>query len=90
MALITPQGMGMGDVKLAGLIGLVLGALAWRSVVVGAVMGFLLGGLGAVVALLLGRRRKDTIPFGPYLAAGAVVAALFAVPIASWYTGRLG
>jgi leader peptidase (prepilin peptidase)/N-methyltransferase len=90
VALISPAGMGMGDVKLAALIGLVLGSIAWRYVVVAAVSGLLLGGLGAVVALLAGRSRKDTIPFGPFLAAGAVVSALFGGPIATWYGGRLG
>jgi leader peptidase (prepilin peptidase)/N-methyltransferase len=90
VALISPAGMGMGDVKLAALIGMMLGSLGWKYVVVGAVSGMLLGGAGAVVALLLGRSRKDTIPFGPFLAAGAVVAALLAGPIATWYGGRLG
>ena len=89
VALIAPRGMGMGDVKLAALIGLVLGALGCRYVAVAAVGGALLGGLGGVVALAMGRSRKTTIPFGPYLAAGAVLAALFAGPIASWYLGRL-
>jgi leader peptidase (prepilin peptidase)/N-methyltransferase len=89
LALVSPAGMGMGDVKLAGLIGMVLGTIAWKYVVVAAAGGALLGGVGGVVALLLGRSRKDTIPFGPFLAAGAIVAALFAGPIASWYGGRL-
>ncbi len=90
VALVSPAGMGIGDVKLAGLIGLVLGSLAWRYMVVAAATGVLLGGLGAVIALLLGKSRKETIPFGPFLAAGAIIAALAAGPIASWYGGRLG
>ena len=90
VALISPGGMGMGDVKLAALIGLVLGALGWRYVAVAAAGGVLLGGVGAVVALVLGRSRKDAIPYGPFLAAGAVVSALLAGPIAAWYGGRLG
>ncbi|MFN2589322.1 MAG: A24 family peptidase [Actinomycetota bacterium] len=89
VALVSPAGMGMGDVKLAGLIGLVLGAVGWKYVAVAAVGAALLGGVGGVVALLLGRSRKDTIPFGPYLAAGAMVSALLAGPIAAWYGGRL-
>jgi leader peptidase (prepilin peptidase)/N-methyltransferase len=89
VALISPRGMGIGDVKLAALIGLVLGSLGWKYVAVAAVSGTLLGGLGGVAALLAGRGRKETIPFGPYLAAGAVVAALFAGSIAAWYGGRL-
>jgi leader peptidase (prepilin peptidase)/N-methyltransferase len=90
IALAIPHGMGMGDVKLAAVMGMVLGALGWNHVVVGAVLGLLLGGLGSVVALAIGRSRKDTIPFGPFLAAGAGLSALFADPIASWYTSRLG
>jgi leader peptidase (prepilin peptidase)/N-methyltransferase len=90
IAVAMPHGMGMGDVKLAAVMGLVLGALGWNHVVVGAILGVLLGGLGSVVALVAGRSRKDTIPFGPFLAAGAVLSALFADPIASWYSSRLG
>jgi leader peptidase (prepilin peptidase)/N-methyltransferase len=89
IALVSPGGIGMGDVKLAALIGLVLGALGWAYVGVAVMVAIIAGGLGAVIALLLGKRRKDTIPFGPYLAAGAVVAALAARPIASWYAGLL-
>jgi leader peptidase (prepilin peptidase) / N-methyltransferase len=87
MALVMPAGMGMGDAKLAALIGLVLGALGWRYVGVAVGLGILAGGVGAVVALARGASRKDAIPFGPYLAAGAVAAALFAPQLASWYAG---
>lgn len=82
---LVSGGMGMGDVKLAGLIGVVLGALGLRYVGVAAAAAIVLGGLGAIVALVLGSGRKSAIPFGPYLAAGAVVAAFFAEPIANWY-----
>jgi leader peptidase (prepilin peptidase)/N-methyltransferase len=77
--------MGMGDVKLAALIGLVLGSLGLRYVGVAAGAAIVLGGVGAIVALLLGRGRKSAIPFGPYLAAGAVVSAFWGGPIADWY-----
>jgi leader peptidase (prepilin peptidase) / N-methyltransferase len=82
------RGMGMGDVKLAAVIGLVLGALSLRFVGVAAGAAIVLGGLGGLVALAMGRGRKSAIPFGPYLAAGAVVAGLWGEPIASWYIGR--
>jgi leader peptidase (prepilin peptidase)/N-methyltransferase len=81
-------GMGMGDVKLAAVIGLVLGSLGLRFVGVAAAAAIVLGGLGAVVALVMGKGRKSAIPFGPYLAAGAVVAGLWSEPLASWYIGR--
>ena len=87
VALVSPGGMGMGDVKLAALIGLVLGALGLRYVGVAAALGILTGGLGAVVALALGRDRKDAIPFGPYLALGAAAAVFTAPTVAGWYAG---
>lgn len=85
VAVLSPGGMGMGDVKLAGLIGLVLGALGLRYVGVAIALAVLAGGLGAVGALVAGRSRKSAIPFGPYLAAGAAVAAFWATPIAGAY-----
>jgi leader peptidase (prepilin peptidase)/N-methyltransferase len=90
IALLYPGGMGFGDVKLAGLLGLYLGWLGWSSVVVGAFAGFLLGGL-AGVALLLTRRagRKSAIPFGPAMLAGAMLAVFLAAPIATWYRSLL-
>ncbi|MBI4259528.1 MAG: prepilin peptidase [Actinobacteria bacterium] len=86
VAFVSPAGMGMGDVKLAALIGLVLGSLGLSYVAVAAALGVLLGGVGAVLALLLGRAgRKQAIPFGPYLATGAVLAAFVGPEIASAY-----
>jgi leader peptidase (prepilin peptidase)/N-methyltransferase len=87
VAMLFPGGMGMGDAKLAALIGLVLGALGWRYVGVAAMLGVLAGGVGALVALAKGGSRKDTMPFGPYLAGAAIVAALFAPHLATWYSG---
>jgi leader peptidase (prepilin peptidase) / N-methyltransferase len=82
---VLSRGMGMGDVKLAALIGAVLGALGLRYVGVAAGAAILLGGLGAIVALAIGRDRRSAIPFGPYLAAGAVVAAFWGEPLGAWY-----
>ncbi|MFN2545476.1 MAG: A24 family peptidase [Actinomycetota bacterium] len=91
VALISPRGMGMGDVKLAALIGLVLGSLGMRYVAVAAGAAILAGGLGAVVVLLAGRGgRKQAIPFGPYLAAGAVVSTFAAPQIAQAYLHLVG
>jgi leader peptidase (prepilin peptidase) / N-methyltransferase len=87
VALVSPGGMGMGDVKLAALIGLVLGALGLRYVGVAAMLGILTGGVGAVVALALGRDRKEAIPFGPYLALGAAAAVFTGPAVAGWYAG---
>jgi leader peptidase (prepilin peptidase)/N-methyltransferase len=85
---VVSRGMGMGDVKLAALVGLVLGSIALRYVGVAAGAAVVLGGLGGVVALAMGRGRKSAIPFGPYLAAGAVVAGLWGDVIADWYLER--
>jgi leader peptidase (prepilin peptidase) / N-methyltransferase len=82
---LVSRGMGMGDVKLASLIGLVLGSLGLGYVGVAAGAAIALGGVGAIVALLIGRSRKAAIPFGPYLAAGAIVAAFWGSQIADWY-----
>ena len=85
VAIVSPGGMGMGDVKLAALIGLVLGAVGLRYVAVAAAAGVLLGGAAALIALAAGRGRKGTIPFGPFLASGAALAALAGGPVAAWY-----
>jgi len=89
VAVAVPGGMGMGDVKLAALIGMVLGSLGLSYVAVAGMASVLAGGLGAVMALLAGRSRRQTIPFGPYLAAGATVASLFGARLAAWYGGLL-
>jgi leader peptidase (prepilin peptidase) / N-methyltransferase len=89
VALIAPKGMGMGDVKLAALIGLVLGSLGLQYVAVAAGAGILLGGVGAIVALIAGAGRKYAIPFGPFLAAGAGVAVFFGQRLADLYLDLL-
>jgi leader peptidase (prepilin peptidase)/N-methyltransferase len=89
IALASRSGMGMGDVKLAGLVGLVLGALGWKYVGVAVALGILAGGLVAVGALLRGARRKDVLPFGPSIALGALLSVLFAPHLAAWYTSSL-
>jgi leader peptidase (prepilin peptidase)/N-methyltransferase len=85
-----PGGMGFGDVKLAGLLGLYLGWVSWSSVLVGIFVGFLLGATVGI-GLLLSRRasRKTAIPFGPYMLAGAMVALFIAAPVSSWYGSLL-
>jgi leader peptidase (prepilin peptidase)/N-methyltransferase len=85
VALIAPRGMGMGDVKLAGFIGLVLGSLGLRFVAVAAGAGIVLGGVGAIVALAQGATRKTGIPYGPFMAGGALVACFFGDQIADAY-----
>jgi leader peptidase (prepilin peptidase)/N-methyltransferase len=86
VALLVPRGMGMGDVKLAALIGLCLGALGLSYVAVAAAAGILAGGVGAVGAMAFaGCGRRATLPFGPFLAVGAVVAAFAGAEVAQAY-----
>ena len=89
VAFVSPRGMGMGDVKLVALIGLVLGSVDPAAVLVAAGAGILLGGLGAIGALLSGASRKHAIPFGPFLAAGAVIGALWGPELANLYRDLL-
>ncbi|WP_347754161.1 prepilin peptidase [Agrococcus sp. ProA11] len=91
MAFAYPRGMGMGDVKLAGVIGMALGWLGWPELAVGAFAAFLLGGLFALVLALLGRvGRGSGIPFGPWMLAGAGVAIFAGAPIWHAYLRLVG
>jgi leader peptidase (prepilin peptidase)/N-methyltransferase len=85
-ALARPDGMGMGDVKLAAMLGLFLG----DEVAVALLAAFLAGALfGAAVVVRRGLAagRAVTFPFGPFLALGAVVALLAGAPLLDWYLG---
>lgn len=74
---VNPAGMGFGDVKLAVGMGAVLGWYGWSTVLLGAFAGFLLGALyGAALVVVRRAGRKTTIPFGPFLLAGALVGLL--------------
>lgn len=91
LAMAYPGGMGFGDVKLAGALGMLLGWLGWAPLVVGAFSAFLLGGLiGAL--LMIGRRatRKSRIPFGPFMLIGAAVGVFAGVGIANLYLTATG
>lgn len=84
-------GMGFGDVKLAGVLGMYLGWLGYTTLLVGAFGGFVIGGVVSVAALLLSRvRMKSRIPFGPFMLAGAWVGIVAAAPLASWYLSLVG
>lgn len=69
------RGFGLGDAKLALSIGALLGWLGWTAVVAGLLLAFLTSGLVAAGLLLAGRvSRRDSLPFGPFLVAGALAA----------------
>ncbi|WP_431895554.1 prepilin peptidase [Micromonospora haikouensis] len=68
-------GMGMGDVRLAGMLGLALGTTTWTAVLLGAVLPYLLAAPHAV-AIGVAARGRSHLAFGPYLVSGAVLAVL--------------
>ncbi|MCW2695373.1 MAG: Peptidase prepilin type [Modestobacter sp.] len=81
MALLAPAGLGMGDVKLAGLLGLSLGWLGWPVLLLGLLLGFVAQALVGVVLLLTRRAgRRTELAFGPALLGGSLAAALLAAP----------
>jgi leader peptidase (prepilin peptidase)/N-methyltransferase len=90
VVLVYPAGMGMGDVKLSGIIGGVLAYASWSTVVIGWFLGFLLGAVVGV-ALIAAQRgnRKTAVPFGPFMIAGALIAIFAAGPLAAMYTALL-
>jgi leader peptidase (prepilin peptidase) / N-methyltransferase len=91
LALVYPRGMGFGDVKLAGLLGLYLGWLGWGDLVVGAFAAFLLGGLFSVGLMIFRKAgRKTAIPFGPWMLVGTWIAILFGNSITAGYLAIFG
>jgi len=84
--LISPASMGFGDVRLAFILGLFLGWFDLSHVAIGLFLGFALGAVVGVGLLLFGgKTRKDSVSFGPFLAAGAAVAVLFGDPLLNWW-----
>jgi len=83
VALVFRGGIGWGDVKMAGLVGLITG---FPLVLVSLFMAVVGGGIVAVVLLLLKiKQRKQTIPFGPFLSLGAMLTLLWGTSILNWY-----
>jgi leader peptidase (prepilin peptidase)/N-methyltransferase len=86
-ALAYPGGMGMGDVKLAGMMGLFLGSAVAPAILIALLSGTL---VGAVIIARKGARegRKTAVPFGPFLALGALVAVFAGQPIVDVYVNH--
>ncbi|KQP71019.1 peptidase A24 [Microbacterium sp. Leaf288] len=81
-----PGGMGGGDVKLAGVIGIYLGWLGWGALAVGAFAAFLYGGVFGIALMLLRRAgRKTAIPFGPWMILGAWTGVFAGEAVGKWY-----
>ncbi len=91
MAMAYGGGMGFGDVKTAGALGLFLGFLGWEVLIVGAFSAFLLGGVFAL-ALIVTKRVKlhSGIPFGPWMLMGAWVGIFLGGAIAQGYLDLFG
>lgn len=83
IALVSRGGMGGGDIKMMAWMGLILG---WKMTLLALFLSFVIGGLVSLI-LIVGRfkKRKDYIPFGPFLAVGGCVALLFGREILGWY-----
>ena len=86
-ALAYPSGMGMGDVKLAGVMGLFLGRAVAPAVLIALLAGVL---VGAMIVVRKGAHagRKTAVPFGPFLALGAIVAIYAGQPLIDLYTNH--
>jgi leader peptidase (prepilin peptidase)/N-methyltransferase len=86
---ISPRGMGFGDVRLSFVLGMYLGWLGWAEMLAGLFLGFVYGAIvGLVVMAVVGAKgRKYHIPFVPFLALGTMTIVLFGEPILDWYRG---
>ncbi|HEX7716854.1 MAG TPA: A24 family peptidase [Marmoricola sp.] len=83
---IYPRGLGYGDVRLSGVLGIALGYLGWGELATGIYGAFLIGGVGGALLSLLRIVNRKRFPFGPFM----LVAAVVAVACGSWVTDRLG
>lgn len=88
---VRPDGMGLGDVKLAGSLGMLLGWLGWAQLIVGGFSSFLIGGLVGIGLMLTGRAgRKSGVPFGPFMLVGAAVGVFAGAAVAELYLSLTG
>jgi len=84
VVIISRGGMGWGDVKMAALIGIVTGYMVFVALF----LAVILGGLVAAILLLFRlKKRKEGIPFAPYLSLGAIISLLFGSNMLNWYLG---
>jgi leader peptidase (prepilin peptidase)/N-methyltransferase len=81
---VYPRGMGYGDVRLSGVLGIALGYLGWPELLTGVYAGFLLGGVGGLLLSVLRLVDRKAYPFGPFMLVGAVVGV-----VAGPYVGAL-
>jgi leader peptidase (prepilin peptidase)/N-methyltransferase len=83
IAILSRGGMGGGDIKLVAMIGAFLG---WQAVLVTIFLGALSGALVGICLMILKKKgRKDPLPFGPFLAIGALMAMVWEHDLVTWY-----
>lgn len=83
VAVLSKGGMGGGDIKLMAAAGIFLG---WKGILLAMIAGSLVGAIVSLTLILLKiKKRKDHIPFGPFLCLGIAVAALYGPQIITWY-----
>jgi len=84
-AVLKKDAMGGGDIKMMAMVG---GLLGWKGVILTTFTGSLLGSvIGVLLIILKGREWGGKIPFGPYLATGALISLLWGEEILRWYLG---
>jgi leader peptidase (prepilin peptidase)/N-methyltransferase len=83
VVLAYPRGMGMGDAKLVGMMGLYLGRAVGPATLIGFALGAIVG--LAMIAVRGAEARKQAIPFGPFLAIGGIVGLWFGDDMVDWY-----
>jgi leader peptidase (prepilin peptidase)/N-methyltransferase len=88
---VYPKGMGFGDVRLSPVLGMHLGWLLLGQVAIGLFLSFLLSAVVGVGLIATGvKTRKDRVPFGPFLAAGTLLAVFVGEAIQRWYVDAMG
>jgi leader peptidase (prepilin peptidase)/N-methyltransferase len=86
MYAIYPAGMGFGDVRLSGVLGMALGYIGWGALLTGMYAGFLLGGVGGALLAIFRIADRRRYPFGPFMLLGALVGLTWGSTIGDWYT----
>jgi leader peptidase (prepilin peptidase) / N-methyltransferase len=82
---VYPRGMGYGDVRLSGILGIALGYLGWAELLTGVYAGFLVGGVSGLLLSVLRIVDRKAYPFGPFMLLGALVGVLAGPYVAAWY-----
>jgi len=87
IAVASRGGMGVGDIKFAAALGLWLG---WKCLLLALLLSFILGGISGFLLLIFKlKKRKDFIPFGPFIALGSLISMLYGIEMLTWYFEKL-